>query len=165
MKTPNIRDIITKLELVLENQLSREEVSEWAYKWMMISENEEGWETQIQPAGAERLGVEEPSFGANEAVPLTEGKGKADCCEDKNADDKVHQILHHDVGDAFCSCETGLNESKARLHEDDENGCNEYPDVVENNLDSFSRQRLFGEYSGHLLLSQSRSSCCTQHVR
>ena len=45
MKTPNIRDIITKLELVLENQLSREEVSEWAYKWMMISENEEGWET------------------------------------------------------------------------------------------------------------------------
>lgn len=45
MKTPNICDIISKLELVLENQLSREEVSEWAYKWMMISENEEGWET------------------------------------------------------------------------------------------------------------------------
>lgn len=45
MKKPRIHDIISKLELVLENQLLREEASEWAYKWMMISENEEGWET------------------------------------------------------------------------------------------------------------------------
>lgn len=45
MKTPRIPDIISKLELVLENQLSREEASDWAYQWMMISENEECWET------------------------------------------------------------------------------------------------------------------------
>lgn len=45
MKTPRIPDIISKLELVLENKLSREEVSDWAYKWMMTLENKEGWET------------------------------------------------------------------------------------------------------------------------
>lgn len=45
MKTPRIPDIIAKLELVLENKLSREEVSDWAYKWMMVLENKEGWET------------------------------------------------------------------------------------------------------------------------
>lgn len=45
MKTPRIHEIISKLELVLENQLSREEDSDWAYQWMMISENEEGCET------------------------------------------------------------------------------------------------------------------------
>jgi len=45
MKTPRIPDIISKLELVLENKLSREEVSDWAYKWMMVLENKEGWET------------------------------------------------------------------------------------------------------------------------
>ena len=45
MKTPRIPDIIAKLELVLENKLSREEVSDWAYKWMMDLENKEGWET------------------------------------------------------------------------------------------------------------------------
>lgn len=38
-------EVIDKLELVLENKLSREEVSDWAYKWMMVLENEEGWET------------------------------------------------------------------------------------------------------------------------
>lgn len=42
MKTPRIPDIISKLELVLENKLSREEVSDWAYKWMMVLENKEG---------------------------------------------------------------------------------------------------------------------------
>lgn len=45
MKTPRMPDIIAKLELVLENKLSREEVSGWAYKWMMVLENKEGWET------------------------------------------------------------------------------------------------------------------------
>lgn len=45
MTTPRIPDIIAKLELVLENKLSREEVSDWAYKWMMVLENKEGWET------------------------------------------------------------------------------------------------------------------------
>ena len=45
MKTPRIPDIIAKLELVLENKLSREDVSDWAYKWMMVLEKKEGWET------------------------------------------------------------------------------------------------------------------------
>lgn len=41
MKSLQIRYIIKKLEMVLENQLTREEVSDWAYAHMMTLENKE----------------------------------------------------------------------------------------------------------------------------
>lgn len=39
MKSLHIRDVIMKLEMVLENQLTREEVSDWVYAHMMTLEN------------------------------------------------------------------------------------------------------------------------------
>lgn len=47
MKMPRIPDIIAKLELVLENKLSREEVSDWANKWMMVLEKKKDGRLQI----------------------------------------------------------------------------------------------------------------------
>lgn len=45
MESVLISDIIAKLELVLENTLTREEVSSWAYKYMTALEDKNSWET------------------------------------------------------------------------------------------------------------------------
>ena len=73
------------------------------------------------------------------SLPPTEGDRVADREEGDGASAEVHQVLHHDVGDALGPCEPGFDEREARLHEDHEHGGQQHEHVVEVLLDRLGR--------------------------
>jgi hypothetical protein len=66
--------------------------------------------------------TEEEALPSDEVVACAERERVADAEERDDARHEVHEVLHHDVGDALRPRHPRLDEGKASLHEDHQHG-------------------------------------------
>ncbi len=92
---------------------------------------------------------EEEAVGANEAAPGgAEHQPKSDREEDQRPGRGVHHVLHDDVHRVFRPREAGLQQRKARLHEEDQRRGEDRPDVIQVRLRLLGRLQRLGNICG-----------------
>ncbi len=92
---------------------------------------------------------EEEAVGANEAAPGgAEHQPKSDREEDQRPGRGVHHVLHDDVHRVFRPREAGLQQRKARLHEEDQRRGEDRPDVIQVRLRLLRRLQRLGDIRG-----------------